>query len=338
MRAIPNYQTGVNYCDASITVQLRARTNATTVRWSTDRNFSRIIGADTLANVVPANGSTTFYVEGKDARGCRTVDSTKLTDRSIGVDLQDTLGICADGAGKLVATNQNSRDTLSITWTPPAGVTLLKGQGELRPDFSGSGTGYIYGFFRNQWGCTKLDSAKVSMINLTAALTAKDTVVAKGDSTILTLTPSGSGNYTYTWNPAITTTNAPVSVKPDSTTTYYVIVTDANGCKAMAKVHVKVYSPECRDPYIYIPNAFSPNADNHNDKLFVRGDNLTQQFYFAVYNRWGEVVFETYDQAKGWDGVHKEAPVCPDVYGYYLRATCKNGEPIFIKGNVTVLK
>jgi gliding motility-associated-like protein len=338
LRAIPNYQTGVNYCDASITVQLRARTNATTVRWSTDRNFNRIIGADTLANVVPANGSTTFYVEGKDARGCRTVDSTKLTDRSIGIDLQDTLGICADGAGKLIATNQNSRDTLSITWTPPAGVTLLKGQGELHPDFSGSGTGYIYGFFRNQWGCTKLDSAKVSMIHLTAALTAKDTVVAKGESTILTLTPSGSGNYTYTWNPAITTTNAPVSVKPDSTTTYYVIVTDANGCKAMAKASVKVYSPECRDPYIYIPNAFSPNGDSHNDKLYVRGDNLTQQFYFAVYNRWGEVVFETDNQAFGWDGSHKRAPVCPDVYGYYLRATCKNGEPIFIKGNVTVLK
>jgi gliding motility-associated-like protein len=338
LRTIPNYQTGVNYCDASITVQLRARTNATTVRWSTDRNFARIIGADTLANVVPANGSTTFYVEGKDARGCRTVDSTKLTDRSIGVDLQDTLGICADGAGKLVATNQNSRDTLSITWTPPAGVTLLKGQGELRPDFSGTGTGYIYGFFRNQWGCTKLDSAQVSMIHLTASLTAKDSVVAKGDSTILTLTPSGSGNYTYTWNPAVTTTNAPVSVKPDTTTTYYVIVTDANGCKAMAKAHVKIYSPECRDPYIYIPNAFSPNGDANNEMLYVRGENLKQQCYFAVYNRWGEIVFESYNKEDGWNGVHKGTPVCPDVYGYYLRGTCKNGEPIFIKGNVTVLK
>jgi large repetitive protein len=338
LRTIPSYSTGVNYCDANITVQIRARTNATTVRWSTDRNFSNIIDTDTLANIVPANGVSTFYVEGRDTRGCRTVDSTKLTDRSVGVNIQDTIGICADGIGRLVTENRNSRDTLTITWTPPTGVTLIKGQGELQPDFSGTGTGYIYGFFRNQWGCTQLDSAKIEMVNIIASLTARDTVLAKGDTTILTVTP-GAGNYTYTWNPAITTTSgAPILVKPDTTTTYYVIVTDANGCKSMAKTNVKVFTPECRDPYIYIPNAFSPNGDGNNEKLLVRGENLKQQCYFAVYNRWGEIVFESYDKEIGWDGFHKQTPVCPDVYGYYLRGTCKNGEPIFMKGNITVLK
>jgi gliding motility-associated-like protein len=337
LRTIPNYQTGVNYCDASITVQLRARTNATTVRWSTDRNFTRIIGTDTLANIVPSNGSTTFYVEGRDTRGCRTVDSTRLIDRSIGVDVMDNVGICADGIGHVIADNLNSRDTLTIMWTPPSGVTVIKGQGELKADVSGTGTGYVYGFFRNQWGCTKLDSVKVDMIHMTASLTARDTIVAKGDTTTLTVTP-GAGRYTYTWNPNVTTSGSPVSIKPDTTTTYYVIVTDTNGCKAMAKVLVKVYSPECRDPFIYIPNAFSPNGDGNNEMLYVRGENLKQQCYFAVYNRWGEIVFESYSKENGWDGVHKGTPVCPDVYGYYLRGTCKNGEPIFIKGNITVLK
>jgi large repetitive protein len=337
LRTIPNYATGVNYCDANITVQVRVRTNATTVRWSTDRNFTRIIGTDTLANIVPSNGATTFYVEGRDARGCRTVDSTKLIDRSVGVDVDDVVGICSDGIGHLRAENRNSRDTLTIMWTPPTGVTVVKGQGELKADVSGTGTGYVYGFFRNQWGCTKLDSVKVDMIHMTASLTARDTVVAKGDTTILTVTP-GAGTYTYNWNPNVTTSGSPVSIKPDSTRTYYVIVTDTNGCKAMAKVLVKVYSPECRDPFIYIPNAFSPNGDGNNEKLFVRGENLKQQCYFAVYNRWGEIVFESYDKEIGWNGLHKDTPVCPDVYGYYLRGTCKNGEPIFIKGNITVLK
>jgi large repetitive protein len=337
LRTIPNYQTGVNFCDANITVQVRARTNATTVRWSTNRNFTDTIGTDTLTNLVPANGISTFYVEGKDARGCRTVDSTKLTDRSVGVDVQNNVGICADGIGHLVAENRNSRDTLTIMWTPPAGVTVVKGQGELKPDLGGSGTGYVYGFFRNQWGCTKLDSAKVDMINMSASLTARDTVVAKGDTTLLTVTP-GASSYTYNWNPTVTTNGAAISVKPDTTTTYYVIVTDTNGCKAMAKVLVKVYSPECKDPFIYIPNAFSPNGDGNNEMLYVRGENLKQQCYFAVYNRWGEIVFESYDKEIGWDGFHKQTPVCPDVYGYYLRGTCKNGEPIFIKGNITVLK
>jgi large repetitive protein len=335
VRAIPDYQTGVNYCNANTTIQLKARSNVSTLRWSSDRNFTRILGTDSLLNVVPANGSQLLYVEAIDARGCKTLDSTKLTDRSVGIELPAQLGICTDGTGRLVAINLNSRDTLAITWTPPTGVTVIKGQGELIADVSGSGTGYIFGFFRNQWGCTKRDSVKTNMIEMTASLTARDTVIEKGEQTELVAKPN-QGSYSYVWNPGNSSTSQ-LTVKPDSTTTYNVIVVDSNGCRAMAKVKVKVISPECKDPYIFIPNAFSPNGDGHNEMLYVRGDYLVQ-CYFAVYNRWGEIVFDTNDKANGWNGVHKGTPVCPDVYGYYLSGKCKNGEPIFMKGNITVLK
>jgi gliding motility-associated-like protein len=95
--------------------------------------------------------------------------------------------------------------------------------------------------------------------------------------------------------------------------------------------------PQCDEPYIFIPRAFSPNADGKNDIIYVRGDYLTS-VEFVIFNRWGEQVFSTTDKTIGWDGKHRGEPVCPDVYGYYVKGVCQQGEKFFKKGNITVLK
>jgi gliding motility-associated-like protein len=120
-----------------------------------------------------------------------------------------------------------------------------------------------------------------------------------------------------------------------------VTVTDANGCSSTASVEVDVIEPQCAEPFVYIPTAFSPNDDNTNDKIRVHGEFLTT-VEFVIYNRWGEKVFETKQfangESEGWDGVHANKGVCPDVYGFYVKGTCKNGTEFFKKGNITVLK
>ena len=93
----------------------------------------------------------------------------------------------------------------------------------------------------------------------------------------------------------------------------------------------------CGPPTIYIPNAFTPNTDDKNEKLYVRGNFITE-LYFVVYDRWGEKVFETEDINKGWDGTFKGKVVDPDVYVYYLEATCEGGLQYFDKGNITVIR
>lgn len=89
---------------------------------------------------------------------------------------------------------------------------------------------------------------------------------------------------------------------------------------------------------IFIPNTFTPNGDGKNDLLKVHGPNY-KEFYFAIYNRFGEMVFETTDATQGWDGVYKSKPSDPGVYGYYLKAKCP-GDAIetFKKGNVTLIR
>jgi gliding motility-associated-like protein len=102
-------------------------------------------------------------------------------------------------------------------------------------------------------------------------------------------------------------------------------------------VEVRVLNLICGSPNIFIPNTFTPNADNKNEKLYVRGLNLTK-VHLAIYNRWGQKVFETFNQREGWDGTFNEMQVDPDVFVYYLEATCEGGEEYFEKGNITVIR
>jgi gliding motility-associated-like protein len=94
---------------------------------------------------------------------------------------------------------------------------------------------------------------------------------------------------------------------------------------------------KCDFPYIFIPNAFSPNNDGENDTLFVRGRPI-YQIEFRVFNRWGENVFYTNDLNHGWDGTYKGQKMPPDVYDYYLIVQCINDVKKQFQGNITLLK
>jgi gliding motility-associated-like protein len=69
----------------------------------------------------------------------------------------------------------------------------------------------------------------------------------------------------------------------------------------------------------------------------VRG-NYISELSFKVFNRWGELVFETQDQSMGWNGYYKGEKVDPAVFVYYLRTVCEGGAVYFEEGNITVLE
>ena len=94
---------------------------------------------------------------------------------------------------------------------------------------------------------------------------------------------------------------------------------------------------KCNDLNVFVPNTFTPNGDNEDDVLFVRSNELIE-LYFAVYNRWGQLVFETTDITKGWDGMYKGMKADPAVFAWYLHAKCYNGDEIKKKGNTTLIR
>ena len=100
---------------------------------------------------------------------------------------------------------------------------------------------------------------------------------------------------------------------------------------------VYVINTPCKESNIYIPNAFSPNGDGKNDVLYVRANNVTK-IYFAVYDRWGQKMFETTDIMRGWEGTFKGKRIDPAVFGWYAEGECVGGNKFMKKGNVTLLR
>jgi gliding motility-associated-like protein len=116
-----------------------------------------------------------------------------------------------------------------------------------------------------------------------------------------------------------------------------VILTDANGCTATDTVRLNIRTVVCDEPDIFIPNAFSPNNDQRNDIFLVRSGFLTEM-HLRIYDRWGELVFESRDLNKGWDGRFKGETVPPDVYVYTVEGTCFDRAEFRKQGNVTVIR
>ncbi len=92
-------------------------------------------------------------------------------------------------------------------------------------------------------------------------------------------------------------------------------------------------------PLVYVPNAFSPNGNGLND-LFIPSSGFIDvvDYNFAVFNRWGEMIFQTSDATQGWDGRYKNHKCEPDVYVWLLTFKTASGQFIDQKGTVTLLR
>lgn len=90
-------------------------------------------------------------------------------------------------------------------------------------------------------------------------------------------------------------------------------------------------------PLADLPSAFSPNGDGSNDILYVRGYSIATMD-LKIFNRWGEMVFESQRQDLGWDGRYKGKPQEMDAYAYTLRIVFLDGSKLHKQGNVTLLR
>ncbi len=170
-------------------------------------------------------------------------------------------------------------------------------------------------------------------------------------TTPITITASGNEPYLYYWSQIRHGFQKPDSLSCDSCSTtkanpttsqwYYVTTVGQDGCIRTDSVFIDVIN----NSDIYVPNAFSPNADGKNDYLYVRSK-FIKNIYFAVFNRWGEKVFETDEwqedsqgsHSKGWDGTQKGELLNNGVFAWMVKATLFNGKQVVQKGNVTLIR
>jgi gliding motility-associated-like protein len=189
------------------------------------------------------------------------------------------------------------------------------------------------GFYRikvvDQMNCVATDSVEVTVfplptVNLPFTNPTHDTIYYEQTFQLET-TP---GYASYQWNTGDTTYYITITEEGS----YSVIVQTNEGCTATNSAYLKdMYMPF----YFVVPNAFTPNGDGLNDtfRSVATGD-LIRQFSMVIYNRWGQMIFETSDYSAGWDG--KDAPA--GVYSWVISYSNHTGKVFKMRGSVMLVK
>lgn len=247
--------------------------------------------------------------------------------------LADSLAICT---GESIGLFPDADTDFTYVWTP---ATDLSNPNVPNPLASPDST-IIYSVEISGNGpCVVHKTVKVAVLNPgTFTVTATPPVILIGESSQLEATfPGATG---FVWEPAGSLSDPniynPVATPTDSVT-YHVTALLSSGCDVNGEISLRVLFPECGEPFVFFPTAFSPNGDGENDALKLESSFL-KDVYWMVYNRWGQKMFEAFAPDDAWDGTYQGVPQPAETYGYYLRLVCANGEELVKKGNVTLLR
>jgi len=180
------------------------------------------------------------------------------------------------------------------------------------------------------YGATDTASFTVNVVNPPIVNLGNDTTLCNGYSIVLDATQN---NATYLWQD--NSVNSTYTVTQQGM--YWVTVETYKHCSTSDTVIISYTG--CETPEVFIPNSFSPNGDGVNDIFNIKTIAEFSKFELYIYNRWGQLVFETDDAAKAWDGSFKGNTVPIGVYTYFIEATAKtNNEIVKYSGKITVVK
>ena len=325
----------------SVVLTTNSNGTAASYRWSINPDFSNSFasGVDSSVTVSP-DVTTNYFVEGRNSSICSDADTIQVEIEDLTIDVNDFESFCIYDTISLDAIVIAAASPLQYSWTPKD--SIISGDNLISAIIAPRTNQFYYLYTKSLTGCEDFDTVEVE-VNLPVfndAIIFGEDSLFKGQQTQLSTNRNGS-NLTYEWEPAIHFDNAR-SPRPtttlDSSTTYRVTITDLNtGCEVVALRRLKVFEVNCGEPDIFIPTAFSPNSDLTNDILYVRGANI-KELEFQLFNRWGELVFETTEINKGWNGTYKGKKVDPGVFVYQIKAICFDGQEFIDKGNITLLK
>ncbi|MEZ4986131.1 MAG: PKD domain-containing protein [Saprospiraceae bacterium] len=325
-------------CDGSdITLTATGDAPIATVTWYLADDNS-VLGTGNPFTFSSPLGSHEIIAETVSENGCTERDTVVIHNQPLDVTITNELIICEPIAStELEVINNDPNQTLTVNWAPEGVLTALD---QLVVTVDPNVTGSFSVAVSNQFGCTDTLATTVTVIDLigTLAIDAAPDTILLGEST--TITVSGCTGCDYIWD--ITTENSSVIVySPDETGEQFAFVNvNLLGCEADLSTSFFVIDATCDADHIFFPNAFTPNNDGDNDELRVRSnfsEELTEM-ELLIYNRWGEEMFRTTNIYDAWDGTHRGEALPPDVYGYYLRVLCPNGDELIQKGNVTLLR
>jgi gliding motility-associated-like protein len=262
---------------------------------------------------MPVN-STNYHVQVTANNGCKAEDSVLVTikQKPVFTISPVSTGICKGEYAVLTASGGDV-----YQWSPSA--TILDPNSASVKVFPLISTTYKVIVTDNICNVTDSLFAIVSMTGLPNTTINKSNDV---DCVIGEAKLTATGGVKYVWSPASSLSNAHIAnpvATPDSTTTYHVKISNANGCMAEDSIQVKVIIGEAANGYL-IPSAFTPNGDGINDCFGIRKWGFVSDLDFTIYNKSGNMVFHTTNAGICWNGNSKGIQQSTGVYIYQIRA------------------
>jgi gliding motility-associated-like protein len=306
------------------TLQINA-TGGIQYDWIGPNNFIAQSSSLNFSNT-QLNQAGSYQLTIKDINGCENSDAINIVIQqkpTLSLPYIDTT-ICDGKTIQLLAvTNDN------IEWYPSTGLSSTS---ILNPILNTGDSSKYLAIATNNFGCKDTATINVHVLK-------KPIVNAGSDKYFIANRPvvlNGSivGDYeNFTWSPPEFIINAlqlSPTVNPPTNKTYILTVTAKKGCAVLKdSVDVKVYNG------IFIPNAFTPNGDNKNDIWNVPALEGFPLHELAIYNRYGEIIFQRKQQFVGWDGKYKGIPQPMGIYTYVINLN--NGSPV-LKGTLSIIK
>jgi gliding motility-associated-like protein len=314
-----------------------------------------------IVSGLAAGGDSTTYSYNLFANGDRVYCILSAQGGCSGLvkDTSNVIDLSIDPHGAASVTIATSKDTICKGNTVEFTATVLNGSNQpvfewlLNGDSTGDDSStFIRSNFSNgdvvtclitsDDVCGLAKSNSIALVVSIPPVIAPDQIFTIPYGQNLTLTPAISGDVSsWLWTPSTGLSDPHLAdpvADPAATTVYTLAVEAAGGCGDTATIIVDVFTP------LAIPNAFTPNGDGHNDRLYVLGGPVNSVVeYFAVFNRWGQAMFQVHDAAPGdanagWDGrVHGDAAPS-GVYVYVVRMRFADGSNKLYKGTVMLIR
>lgn len=149
-----------------------------------------------------------------------------------------------------------------------------------------------------------------------------ETLAFAGNDTLVTdnqpLPLNGSGGLLYSWSPPIGLSDPSIAnpIALIKTGTSYVLTAyTPMGCATTDTINIKVF----KGPAIYVPNVFSPNGDNRNDRFRVTAVGITDIYFFRIFSRYGQLVYNSINSKEGWDGTINGKPQPTGTYVWMVK-------------------
>jgi len=286
-----------------------------------------------IINPVAVTNSITTYSVTATIGGCSATDNVIVSTVPYPVANAGTdPTICYNASTRLNGVINGS----SFTWTP---VSYLNNPNSLSPvSTPPRTTQYILSAY-DTLGCPKPGNDTVVVI-----VNPRVRAFAGNDTSVVVNQPLqflGTGGVNYQWSPSTglnsTVINNPIGIYGPAIDSvhYKLVVTDAIGCADSAFITVRVFKTSAS---VFVPTAFTPNNDGRNDVVRPIAVGIKKINYFSIYNRWGQLVFTTSINGKGWDGKISGREQNSGVFVWMVSAIDYLDKPIFLKGTVTLIR